>query len=57
MNYQGKRVLVLGLGESGMAMALWLSRCGASMRVADTREAPVRLEALRQQIADVEFIG
>ena len=46
MNYQGKQVLVLGLGESGLAMALWLGRCGAAVRVADTRDAPERLQQL-----------
>ena len=43
MNIQGKQALVLGLGESGLAMALWLARCGAAVRVADTRAAPERL--------------
>jgi UDP-N-acetylmuramoylalanine--D-glutamate ligase len=57
MNYQGKRVLVLGLGESGLAMAQWLARCGATLRVADTREAPDRLEKLREASPDAEFIG
>ena len=36
----GKNVLVLGLGETGFSMAKWLSRCGASVRVADSRVAP-----------------
>ncbi|NEX64513.1 UDP-N-acetylmuramoyl-L-alanine--D-glutamate ligase [Noviherbaspirillum galbum] len=57
MNYQGKRVLVLGLGESGLAMALWLARCGASLRVADTREAPARLPQLQEAAPDAEFIA
>ncbi|HEV7814649.1 MAG TPA: hypothetical protein VGP06_06040, partial [Janthinobacterium sp.] len=47
MIYAGKHALVLGLGESGLAMALWLGRSGASVRVADTRAAPERLAALR----------
>ena len=46
MNYAGKKVLVLGLGESGLAMVNWLQRCGALVRVADTREAPARLSEL-----------
>lgn len=33
----GRRVLVLGLGESGLAMARWCLRHGAQVRVADTR--------------------
>jgi UDP-N-acetylmuramoylalanine--D-glutamate ligase len=57
MIYEGKNALVLGLGESGLAMALWLARSGARVRVADTREAPDRLPALKEAITDVEFIG
>ncbi|OGB20818.1 MAG: UDP-N-acetylmuramoylalanine--D-glutamate ligase [Burkholderiales bacterium RIFCSPLOWO2_02_FULL_57_36] len=57
MNYQGKHVLVLGLGESGLAMAQWLSRCGATLRVADTREAPDRLTNLREAVPAAEYIG
>ncbi|MDB5762690.1 MAG: UDP-N-acetylmuramoyl-L-alanine--D-glutamate ligase [Herminiimonas sp.] len=57
MNYEGKHVLVLGLGESGLAMAQWLARCGAALRVADTREAPERLADLRDAVQDVEFVG
>ncbi len=50
-------MLVLGLGESGLAMAQWLVRCGAIVRVADTRAVPQRLQALRTLLPDVEFIG
>ena len=57
MIYEGKNALVLGLGESGLAMALWLARSGARVRVADTREAPERLPALQEAIADVEFVA
>ncbi|QDZ28950.1 UDP-N-acetylmuramoyl-L-alanine--D-glutamate ligase [Noviherbaspirillum sp. UKPF54] len=57
MDYQGKHVLVLGLGESGLAMALWLARCGAVPRVADTRAEPERLPALREAVPGAEFIG
>ena len=55
--YQGKRVLVLGLGESGLAMARWLARFGVNLRVADTRAEPERLPILRGSIPDAEFIG
>ncbi len=55
MNYAGKRVLVLGLGESGLAMAQWLAQAGARLRVADTRDAPERLPAMRAAVPDVEF--
>jgi len=55
--YEGKHVLVLGLGESGLAMAQWLARCGARVRVADTREQPQRLQALRDAVPGAEFAG
>jgi len=57
MNYDGKSALVLGLGESGLAMAQWLARCGARVRVADTRAEPQRLPALRSAVPDAEFVA
>jgi UDP-N-acetylmuramoylalanine--D-glutamate ligase len=57
MIYDGKNALVLGLGESGLAMALWLARSGARVRVADTRESPDRLPALRAAVPDAEFVA
>jgi UDP-N-acetylmuramoylalanine--D-glutamate ligase len=56
MIYAGKHALVLGLGESGLAMAQWLVRCGAVVRVADTREAPQRLPALRESVPAAQFV-
>ena len=38
----GKRVLVLGLGDTGLSVARWAERHGARMRIADTRSAPPR---------------
>ncbi|MTV37325.1 UDP-N-acetylmuramoyl-L-alanine--D-glutamate ligase [Duganella radicis] len=57
MIYEGKNALVLGLGESGLAMALWLARSGARVRVADTREVPDRLPALRAAVPEAEFVA
>ncbi|TFW25216.1 Mur ligase family protein, partial [Duganella callida] len=57
MNYEGKTALVLGLGESGLAMALWLARGGARVRVADTRESPERLPALQVAVPSAEFVA
>lgn len=57
MNFAGKHVLVLGLGESGLAMARWLLRCGARLRVADTRAAPDRLGALKLMSEETQFIN
>ncbi|HSV59844.1 MAG TPA: UDP-N-acetylmuramoyl-L-alanine--D-glutamate ligase [Variovorax sp.] len=50
-------VLILGLGASGLAMARWCARHGAVVSVADTREAPPQLAALRQELPQAEFIG
>lgn len=52
-----KQVLIVGLGESGLAMALWLSRCGARLRVVDTRANPERLPALKDIAPEAEFMG
>jgi UDP-N-acetylmuramoylalanine--D-glutamate ligase len=57
MIYDGKHALVLGLGESGLAMALWLARSGARVRVADTRATPERLPALQAAVPGVEFVA
>ncbi|HEY9380941.1 MAG TPA: hypothetical protein VIQ01_06800, partial [Burkholderiales bacterium] len=51
----GKRVLVLGLGESGLSMAQWLSRHGARVRVADSRPTPPGLDELRSSTPDAEL--
>ncbi len=54
MNLSGKHVLVLGLGESGLAMALWLARVGARLRVADSRAQPPGLAQLGQGAPEAE---
>jgi phospho-N-acetylmuramoyl-pentapeptide-transferase len=50
MSLAGKHVLILGLGESGLAMARWCARQGAVLRVADSRAAPPGLDALARDI-------
>ena len=37
---KGRRVLVLGLGDTGLSAARWVERQGATARVADTRQTP-----------------
>ena len=47
MNHlRGRSVLVLGLGESGLAMATWCVSHGASVRVWDSRALPPQAAAL-----------
>ena len=57
MNYAGKHALVLGLGESGLAIAHWLAEAGVRLRVADTRAFPDRLPVLRENVPTAEFIA
>jgi UDP-N-acetylmuramoylalanine--D-glutamate ligase len=42
VSLQGRRVLVLGLGDTGLSVARWVERKGGMPRVADTRAAPPR---------------
>jgi UDP-N-acetylmuramoylalanine--D-glutamate ligase len=51
----GKRAVVLGLGQSGLAMARALAQWGAEVLVADTREAPPMLAALRAELPQLPF--
>lgn len=57
MELQGKRVLVVGLGESGLAMAKWLHRQGAVVRVADSRDNPPNVDALQRVAPGAELIA
>lgn len=57
MELRGKRVLVVGLGESGLAMAKWLHRQGALVRVADSRDTPPNLDALARVAPAAEVIA
>jgi len=53
VSFAGRKVLVLGLGDTGLSMAKWLARRGASVRVADTRTAPPRLAELKRSLPSV----
>ena len=46
---------MLGLGASGLSMARWLNARGASVRVADTRNAPPCAAQLREELPSVEL--
>ena len=54
---QDQHIVVLGLGISGLAMARWCARCGAHVTVADTRETPPHLAALREQLPQARFVS
>ncbi len=56
MDIKGKRVLVIGLGETGLAMAKWLIRQGADVRVADSRKQPPNVDALREFAPNAELL-
>jgi UDP-N-acetylmuramoylalanine--D-glutamate ligase len=55
-NLQGTSVLILGLGDSGLAMARWCTAAGARVTVADTRAAPPQLAALRADCPSATFV-
>jgi UDP-N-acetylmuramoylalanine--D-glutamate ligase len=53
LELNGRKVLVLGLGDTGMSMARWLAARGARVTVADTREQPPHAAALARELPDV----
>jgi UDP-N-acetylmuramoylalanine--D-glutamate ligase len=53
MDVRGKLALVVGLGESGLAMAKWLVRQGAEVRVADSRPLPPNSDLLHAELPGV----
>src|SRR3954465_11870822 len=53
---QGIKVLVLGLGDSGLAMCAWCRRHGAEVRAWDSRPNPPQLEKLHAELPEIGFI-
>ena len=53
VDLQGVQVLVLGLGDSGLAMARWCAAQGARVRVWDSRAEPPQAAALRAEWPEV----
>lgn len=49
--------LILGLGESGVAMAKWCQRNGAIIRLADTRARQQLSEQQKAWLGELEFAG
>ena len=52
----GLQVLVLGLGESGLAMARWCAGCGAQVRVWDSRDDAPHAAALAEHVPAAELL-
>ena len=62
MNYDalqlsGKKVLVLGLGDTGLSCARWLSARGAEVSVADSREAPPHAARLAEMLPQIPLFS
>ena len=53
LNLAGRNILVLGLGDTGLAATRWLAARGARVSVADTRNVPPQGERLRALLPDV----
>ncbi len=53
---QDTTVLVLGLGDSGLAMARWCARFGADVRVWDSREQPANAAALAEHVPAAQWV-
>jgi UDP-N-acetylmuramoylalanine--D-glutamate ligase len=54
----GSRILVIGLGMTGLSCARFLAKQGYDVAVTDTREAPPGLTALQEELPDVAvFLG
>ena len=56
-SWTGARVGVVGLGDSGLAMARWLVAQGAEVRICDSRENPPRLADWMREHREVRFSG
>jgi UDP-N-acetylmuramoylalanine--D-glutamate ligase len=56
MNLTGKKVLVLGLGDTGLSCARWLARQGAEITVADTRANPPHAVRLAQEARGAQLV-
>jgi UDP-N-acetylmuramoylalanine--D-glutamate ligase len=53
MDWKDRKVLVLGLGDTGLSMTRWLHRRGARVTVADTRSRPPHAPAVGAELPHV----
>jgi UDP-N-acetylmuramoylalanine--D-glutamate ligase len=55
LTLKDQQVLVLGLGDTGLSALRWLKRQGALLSVADTRQVPPGVEAVRTEMPEVKM--
>ena len=55
MQLKGRRVLVLGLGDTGLSVAHWVESQGGIVRAADTRTAPPRKKEFAGELHTGKF--
>jgi len=57
-SFLNKRILIVGLGATGLSCARFLTTQGAEIAITDSRANPPSLEALRSELPDVAvFVG
>lgn len=54
MSLKHKRILVLGLGDTGLSALRWLTAQGADVSVADTRVNPPNVDVVNSEMANVK---
>mgnify|MGYP001089364468 CR=1 FL=1 len=52
----GTKVLVVGLGKTGLSCARYLHACGCTVAVTDSRESPPALDLIRAELPDVALM-
>ena len=52
-----QHALILGLGDSGLAMAAWCARLGWEVTVRDNRERPPRIAELQTRVPQARFVS
>ena len=55
LTLKDQQVLVLGLGDTGLSALRWLKRQGALLSVADTRNTPPGLDALKSEMPEIKM--
>jgi len=55
LELKDKKVLVLGLGDTGLSALRWLKRQGALLSVADTRTAPANADLIKSEMPELDI--